>query len=189
MIHGAFPSWYTTVIVRRSWSHKYLERMTHLHLQNPCVCLSCSEIDGHSNPAFQRAVQRALHMTYTRGRGSLAWCIIGAAAILFLWSYEYFFIPGQKGVEGDDQGISFPHRVSQRPQNDFMSFVLSPRLTTWAEFCPKTTYCTVRKAEKLFAMEATEIQGKLDVNGYTYGVFALEFLMWTDVRYWYLRKV
>lgn len=90
MIHSAFPSWYATVIVRRSWSHKYLERMTHLHLQNPCVCLSCSEIDGHSNPAFQRVVQRALRMTYTRGRRSRAWCIIGAAAILFLWRKSPF---------------------------------------------------------------------------------------------------
>lgn len=144
MIHGAFPSWYATVIVRRSWSRKYLERMTHLHLLNPFVCLSCSEIDGHS---FSKG--RPESFTHDLYEGSWVTGLMYHRSHCHFISVkkESFFILGQKGVEGDDQGISFTHRVSQPPQNDFMCFVLSPKLTRWIEFCPKTSYFTPPKAE------------------------------------------
>lgn len=73
-----------------------------------------------------------------------------------------FHFRQERGVEGDGQGISQPL------QNDFMRFVLSPRLTTWIELCPKRS---IAQVGKLFALEATKIQGKLDINGYTYGFF------------------
>lgn len=55
---------YTMVPKRRFSGHKYSQSVTHLHVENRYVCLSCCEIEGHSNPFFKGLKESFTHDLY-----------------------------------------------------------------------------------------------------------------------------
>lgn len=131
MIHSAFPSWYATVTARRSVA---INTLSAWHI---CTCRTlCVPFMFWDRWTQQSCVSKARPESFTHDlyEGSRVTGLMYHRSLCHFISVKlwvFFHSRPERGVEGDGRGISQPL------QNDFMRFVLSPRLTTWIELCPK----------------------------------------------------